>query len=168
MSLTRSQEVSLFCTFLSCPTSLPEFLLGRVTPYPISYSNIYPDSYPRMCLIPYLSCHLKPYPSHTQACYPELYPSRTRACYPEFYPSRYLSHTRVCYPELYPSPTRTRTRPGYPGLTRALTWPGKILLNHVPDRITFDPITYPALSDFLTRPGNFLLALPEALLTPTL
>jgi hypothetical protein len=152
MSLTRSQEVSLFCTFLSCPTSLPEFLLGRVTPYPISYSNIYPDSYPRLCLIPYLSCHLEPYPSHTQACYPELYPSRTRAC----------------YPELYPSPTRTRTRSGYPGLTRALTWPGKILLNHVPGRITFDPITYPALSDFLTRPGNFLLALPEALPMPTL
>jgi hypothetical protein len=35
-------------------------------------------------------------------------------------------------------------------------------------QVTFYPIPYPALPNFLTRPGNLLLALPEALPTPTL
>jgi hypothetical protein len=38
----------------------------------------------------------------------------------------------------------------------------------LPGRVTFYPITYPALPNFLTRLGNFLLALLEALPTPTL
>jgi hypothetical protein len=92
MSLTWSKEVSLSsCTFWSCPTSLPKFSLGRVTPYPISYSDAYPDSYRRLCPIPYMSCYPEPYLSRTRAYYPKLYsssyPSRTRACYLEFYPS---------------------------------------------------------------------------------
>jgi hypothetical protein len=147
MSLTRSKEVSLSCTFLSCPTSLPEFLPSQVTPYP----DAFPDFYPRLCLIPY--------PSH----------------YPEPYPSRYPSYARECYSELYPSPTWTCTRSGSPCLTRALIRPGKILPDCVPGltrslpgRVTFYPITYPALPNFLTRLGNLLLALPEALPTPTL
>jgi hypothetical protein len=131
--------------------------------YPISYSDAYPDFYPRLCPIPYPSRHLEPYPS------------RTRACYPELYPIRYPSCTEACYPDLYSSPTRTRTRSGYPNLTWALTRPGKILPDRVPgltrglpDKVIFDPITYPALPDFITWWGNFLLALPEALFMPTL
>jgi hypothetical protein len=69
MSLTRSKQVPLPCMFLSCPTSLPESLPGRVTPYPISYPDASPDSYPRLCLIPYPSRYPEPHPSR--------YPSRT-------------------------------------------------------------------------------------------
>jgi hypothetical protein len=86
-SLTQSEEVSLSCTFLSCPASLPEFLPSRVTPYPDAYS----DSCPRLCLIPYPSRYPEPNPSR--------YLSRTRAFSPELCPSRYLSHTRACYLE---------------------------------------------------------------------
>jgi hypothetical protein len=95
MSLTWSNEVSLSCTFLSCPVSLPEFLPSWVTPCPIYFLRAYPDSYLRLCPIPYLSCYPKP----NLSCYL----SHTRACYPKLYPSRYLSRTRACYPELYPS-----------------------------------------------------------------
>jgi hypothetical protein len=102
------------------PDHLTRVLPSRVTPYLISYLDAYPDFYPRLCSIPYLSHYPEPYPSH--------YPSRTQACYPDFHPrlcpipypsgylkpymSRYLSYTQACYPEPYPSPTRTRTRSG--------------------------------------------------------
>jgi hypothetical protein len=68
-SLTRSKEVPLPCTFLSCPASLLESLPSRVTPYLISYTDTYPDSYLRLCLIPYPSRYPEPQLSH--------YPSRT-------------------------------------------------------------------------------------------
>jgi hypothetical protein len=67
-SLTRSKEVSLSRTFLSCPASLPEFLPGPVTPYLISYPDAYPDFYLRLCSIPYLSSYPEPYPSHHLSC----------------------------------------------------------------------------------------------------
>jgi hypothetical protein len=54
-SLTQTKEVSLSCMFLSCSAPLPEFLPSRVTPYPISYLDAYPDFYLRLCLIPYPS-----------------------------------------------------------------------------------------------------------------
>jgi hypothetical protein len=44
-----------------------------------------------------------------------------------------------------------------PGLTRGL-----------PGWVTFDPITFLALLNFLTQVGNFLLALPKTLPMPTL
>jgi hypothetical protein len=88
-SLTWSKEVSLPCTFLPCPASLPESLLGRVTPYLISYPDAYLDSYPRLCPIPYLSHYPKPYPN------------------------RYLSHTRSFFWVL-PGHVLDRVNPALP------------------------------------------------------
>jgi hypothetical protein len=73
--------------------------------------------------------------------------------------------------------TRVGTRVVPKCFARSFT---RVLPGHVPDRVNpallvclsgqvkSYPIVYPALPDFLTRPGNLLLALPEALPTPAL
>jgi hypothetical protein len=68
----------------------------------------------------------------------------------------------------------TRVLPGHvpdwvnPALPERLPDRVTSLTRGLPDRVTFYPIAYPALPDFLTRSSNFLLALPEALPMPTL
>jgi hypothetical protein len=121
--LTWSKEVSL-----SCPASLPKFLLGRATPYPISFPDAYPDSYPRLCSIPYPSSYPELYLSH--------YPSRTQACYPELYPSRYPSHTERV------TQSFTRVLPGH-----VPDWANPALPERLLGQVKSYPITYPALPE---------------------
>jgi hypothetical protein len=173
------QRSLLVLHFFVLPGLLTRVFTRSGNSLPDFFSDAYPDSYLRLCPIPYPTHYQEPnpthYPSRTRACYTELYLSRylsrTRACYPELYPI----HSRPCYPELYPSPTGTRTISGQPGLTQTLTRSGKILPDRVPSltrgllgRVTFNPITYTVLPNFLTQPGNFLLALPKALPMSTL
>jgi hypothetical protein len=101
-SLTRSKELSLSQTFLSCLASLPESLSGRVTPYPISYPDAYLDFYSRLCPSPYPSHYLEPYLS----CYlsrtrvlPEHVPDRVNTALPEHLLGRVKSYP-ITYPTL--------------------------------------------------------------------
>jgi hypothetical protein len=91
-------------------------------------------------------------PGHLLGLLPEIVPDSL----PELLPRTSPESLPDLYPELFPSPTRTHTRLGKPGLTRVLT-----------QLSNFYPIMYSTFPNFLTRSGNFLLTLPEALPMPT-
>jgi hypothetical protein len=130
-SLTRSKEVSLSCIFLSCPTSLPDFLPGRVTPYPISYPNVYRDFYLRLCPIPYPSRYRNP-----TRVVPECVTRSFTRVLPRHIPGR----VNPALPERLPS--RVKSYPiAYPAFPQRLTPPGNFLPDHVPHLIRF---SYPA------------------------
>jgi hypothetical protein len=63
---------------------------------------------------------------------PKFLPEIVPDSFPELLPGTLPESLHESYPELFPSPTWTRTQSGKPSLTRALTWPGKILPDHIP------------------------------------
>jgi hypothetical protein len=110
-SLTRSKEVYLSCTFLSCSASLREILPDWVTPCLISFLDAYLDSYPRLYLIPYSSR----YPKRNLSRYLSVLPRALTKPYPSMLPK--------AFPESLPD---CLTRPGnsFPVLSKVfyLSW----------------------------------------------
>jgi hypothetical protein len=140
-SLNRSTEVSLSLHIFVLPSLLTRVLPGRVTPYPISHLDGYPDFYPKLCPIPYPSR----YPEHYSSRYPSVLPGFLPEILPDSLPESLPGTLLESYPGVLPRALPEFHPDTYPiGLTRPyprLTRPGKFLLDHVPRLTRF---SYPA------------------------
>jgi hypothetical protein len=98
-SLTRSKEVFLSCTFLSCPTSLPKFFNWS--------SNSLLDFLPRRLpgFLPEIVSDSLPesLPVTLLELLPESYPSVLLGALPESYPDMYPIGLIQPYPSAYPT-----------------------------------------------------------------